>query len=116
MHNGAVQGMQMGTPHERLQYARALGGYDDATEAADAMGVPRPTYLAHENGSRGFKARAERYARFFRVSFEWLATGRGEPRPDSLDARVLAMSPEDQLRVREFVDFVESRSGLKKTG
>lgn len=106
----------MQQPYERLQRARELAGYENATDAADAMGVPRPTYLGHENGSRGFKGTAERYAKFFRVSFEWLMTGAGEPRPTSLDARVRAMSPEERRRIYEFIDFVESRSGLKQTG
>jgi hypothetical protein len=106
----------MQQPHERLQRARELAGYENATDAAIALGVPAPTYLGHENGSRGFKIKAERYAKFFRVSYEWLMTGAGEPRPASLDARVKAMSPEERRRIYEFIDFVESRSGLKNTG
>lgn len=44
------------------------------------MGVPEPTYLAHENASRGLtRATAVRYAKFFRASVEWLLTGRGDP-------------------------------------
>lgn len=106
----------MQSPYERLQFARELAGYGTATDAANAMGVALPTYLGHENGSRGFKSKADRYAKFFRVSYEWLMTGAGEPRPTSLDARVKAMSPEERRRIYEFIDFVESRSGLKQTG
>lgn len=61
----------------RLARARELAGYSEATEAARALGVKAPTYLGHENGSRGFKANAERYARFFKVNLEWLWAGRG---------------------------------------
>jgi phage repressor protein C with HTH and peptisase S24 domain len=108
--------MRMKEPHQRLAHARELAGYETATEAADAMGARRPTYMGHENGSRGFKAEAERYARFFRVSFEWLATGRGEPRRESLDARVQALPAEEQRRVREFIEFIESRRPLRDVG
>ena len=41
------------------------------------MGIGVPGYSAHENGNRGFKEMAERYARFYRVNLEWLLTGRG---------------------------------------
>lgn len=34
--------------------------------------------MGHENGSRGFSKSAERYADFFKVSLEWLLTGRGQ--------------------------------------
>ena len=66
--------------HERLQWARKQAGFDEATDAARAMGISPPTYLGHENGSRGFISMAARYARFFKVDFEWLATGRGDPK------------------------------------
>jgi phage repressor protein C with HTH and peptisase S24 domain len=42
------------------------------------MGVEEPTYLGHENGSRGLSRAAARYARFFHVSLDWLIDGRGE--------------------------------------
>jgi phage repressor protein C with HTH and peptisase S24 domain len=52
--------------------------YASPGEAADALGVERPTYWGHENGSRGFSRSAERYADFFKVSLEWLLTGKGQ--------------------------------------
>lgn len=64
----------------RLAKARSAAGYASASEAARAMGVPVPSYSHHENGNRGFAKLADRYARFFRVSVEWLLTGRGEMR------------------------------------
>ena len=64
-------------PHERLKDARIAAGYLEASEAARALGIPEPTYLAHENGSRGFRAKADTYARKYKVSLEWLLTGRG---------------------------------------
>lgn len=43
------------------------------------MGVSRTTYYGHENGSVGFRTKsAILYARKFKVSLEWLETGRGE--------------------------------------
>lgn len=68
----------MTEPHERLQQARAAAGYSEATKAARALGIKDQTYLAHENGNRGFKSRADQYARKYGVSLEWLLTGRGQ--------------------------------------
>jgi hypothetical protein len=70
----------MATIHERLRWGRERAGFDTATDAAESLGVPEPTYLAHENGSRGFKHdAADRYARKFKISLDWLLTGRGQP-------------------------------------
>ena len=62
----------------RLKLARDGAGYRSAAKAAEAMGVAYPTYAGHENGSRGLRKNIERYAQFFRVSVDWLLTGRGE--------------------------------------
>lgn len=64
----------------RLRQARRDRGYKTATEAADALNVSRATYLGHENGSRGFKHSAARYAAFYRVSLAWLWAKRGPMR------------------------------------
>lgn len=64
---------------ERLQWAREHAGFATASEAARAVGVGEPTYLGHENGSRGYHRNAERYARRFRVRLEWLWSGQGSP-------------------------------------
>lgn len=64
---------------QRLQIARKAAGFSDAAEAAKAMGVPYPTYAAHENAWRGFRpAAASKYARRFHVSLDWLLEGRGD--------------------------------------
>ncbi|HEX7881678.1 MAG TPA: helix-turn-helix transcriptional regulator [Afipia sp.] len=64
--------------HQRLADARLKAGFPEASDAARALGVKVPTYLAHENGSRGFKrSSAELYARRYHVSLEWLLTNRG---------------------------------------
>lgn len=62
---------------DRLIRARKHAGFDTAAAAAEALSVKEPTYMGHENGSRGFKSKAEQYARRFGVSLEWLLTGRG---------------------------------------
>ena len=68
----------MTTSADRLRTARVAAGYATAKHAAEAMGASVPTYIQHENGTRGYPAsRAERYARFFRVSPEWLLYGTG---------------------------------------
>lgn len=61
----------------RLRQAREAAGWADGTTAARAIGVAPPTYLGHENGSRGYRDKASRYADFFKVNLEWLLTGRG---------------------------------------
>lgn len=66
--------------HERLRLARTKAGYTEASLAAEAMGVAKATYTHHENGHRDFAKRADQYARFFRVSLDWLMTGKGEMR------------------------------------
>lgn len=68
----------MSTPHERLKEARVSSGYDSASDAARAMGVGVSTYINHENGQAGITRQAQRYARFFRVSLDWLLTGKGK--------------------------------------
>ena len=64
------------SPHQRLRVAREQAGFSRASEAARAMGIEEPTYLGHENGSRGLSRAAPRYARFFGVSLDWLIDGR----------------------------------------
>lgn len=64
--------------HERLAAARRHAGFNSATEAAEALGVPYGTYAGHENGSSGFRAdKGEIYAKKFKVRFEWLMRGTG---------------------------------------
>lgn len=65
-------------PHDRLKKARLAAGYETATAAAEAMGVKVPTYIHHENGRSGLSRVLKRYAAFFRVSADWLLTGKGD--------------------------------------
>lgn len=69
----------MPTVHERLAIARERAGYRTAADAARALGVKEPTYYSHENGTSGLRASvADKYARKFKVSLDWLLTGRGD--------------------------------------
>lgn len=69
----------MTEPHERLAKARADAGYKTAAEAARARGWAYPTYAGNENGSRGITAdAAQKYARAFKVSANWILFG-GDP-------------------------------------
>lgn len=63
---------------ERLIAARKAAGYATAADAARALGMSLPSYTHHENGTRGLSRAGQRYARFFRVSLDWLLDGRGE--------------------------------------
>lgn len=79
LHNGAIYGWGMDTPASRLRVARLRAGYETAKDAAEALGFPVSTYLAHENGSRGYPAKkAYTYARRFKVREQWLLYGVGE--------------------------------------
>ncbi len=63
----------------RLQQLRERAGYKDAADAARAMGVPVPTYQAHENGSRNLIKNASIYADFFGVDISSLTRDDNEP-------------------------------------
>lgn len=57
----------------RLREAREGAGFSKASEAAVGFNWSKPTYHAHENGSRGIRvAVGRRYARAFGVKFNWL--------------------------------------------
>jgi hypothetical protein len=63
---------------KRLLEARLKNGYRTASDAARALQIAGPTYLAHENGTRQIRPDiAAFYARQFAISTEWLLFGRG---------------------------------------
>lgn len=77
LHHAVHYVEMMDTPAERLKAAREAAGYPHAKDAAIAMGLSVATYIQHENGTRNFPTdRAQRYARFFRTTPEWLLYGR----------------------------------------
>lgn len=97
------------TPGDRLKQAREAAGFDHASEAARALRIPVPTYLAHESGERGIQRQAERYAAFFRVSLDWLLTGRGaakgRPRVQELYD---GLPPDKQAEALRFLEFLRT--------
>lgn len=70
----------MQTPADRLKAARLEAGYSTAAEAARAIGIKEPTYSGHENGTTKLTRQAERYARFYRLSLDYLLEGKGARR------------------------------------
>jgi DNA-binding XRE family transcriptional regulator len=79
LHHTARYQRVVESANERLKEARQRAGFDTAVDAARALGIAQSTYIAHENGNRGFPAkRAPIYARKFKVSEEWLLYGKGE--------------------------------------
>lgn len=69
----------MDDPASRLRVARLRAGYETGKDAAESLGFPVSTYLAHENGSRGYPAKkAYTYARKFKVREQWLLYGVGD--------------------------------------
>jgi DNA-binding XRE family transcriptional regulator len=74
-------------PQDRLQKARQEAGYENAVDAARAFGWGQSTYISHENGTRGLKPTiAEKYARAFRVTPEWLLYGNKGKKAQALAA------------------------------
>jgi phage repressor protein C with HTH and peptisase S24 domain len=73
--------MKISTPAGRLQWARQNHGrYKTATDAARAYGWPVSTYLGHENGDRSpSREAAKKYAKAYKVRWEWLLEGEGKP-------------------------------------
>ena len=90
--------------HERLKQARLNAGFRHASEAARALGVPNPTYLAHENGTRDFDAEStERYARRYGVSPSWILFGQ-KSKPEPQTNPTLVPSQEEEALDRSSVE------------
>lgn len=61
----------------RLRKARKAQ-FKNAVDAAESLGVPYQTYIAHENANRIFDVEsALLYSRRFRVGLDWLIAGVG---------------------------------------
>lgn len=105
----------MPSPHERLRKAREEAGYQSASDAARAMGVGETAYYNHENGWRGLSRGAERYARFFRVSVDWLLFGKGEMRPRPRNG-ALALPVMGKVGAGAVVDMPDDPAGLESLG
>lgn len=97
--------MALDTPARRLQWARQHHGrYRNPTEAARAFGWPISTYLGHENADRNpSRAAAKRYAKAYRVRWEWLLEGDGAPSAP-VDAAITAIPLLSWVSAGELVD------------
>lgn len=74
--------MALDTLAKRLKWARENDGrYKQPAEAAGAFGWKASTYHGHENGDRpGARlATLKRYAKAYKVRWEWLLDGSGSP-------------------------------------
>tara|TARA_Y100001947_G_scaffold155109_1_gene160570 strand:+ start:622 stop:1305 length:684 start_codon:yes stop_codon:yes gene_type:complete len=78
LHNFLRYRNGMNETADRLREARVAAGYSSVQDACAAFGWKYSTYAGHENGQRGIRADAlQRYAKAYRVTVEWLLTGKG---------------------------------------
>lgn len=104
----------MESPSDRLKAARIAAGYTTAPAAAEAMGVPEPTYMAHENGSRGLSRIVDRYAKFFRVAPEWLNWGAHPPKwVLDKEAATPEPRPAEPIDLNALKAFIKDRDRVK---
>ena len=94
---------------DRLRVARERR-FDTAAEAAAALKIPIGTYSTHENGARGFRRSAPRYATFFRVDLEWLLTGRGGMDSDPLVELIRQLPRDQRPEAENFVQFLIAKA------
>jgi transcriptional regulator with XRE-family HTH domain len=89
--NCEIAAMGLDSPHQRLRWARQQHGqYVTPTDAARAFGWKTSTYLGHENGDRNpSRAAAKRYARAYRVRWEWLLDKEGSPTIARSSAKII---------------------------
>lgn len=86
----------------RLKEARKKAGFKTASQAIAQFGWRSSTYHAHENGQNRFGVDdAERYARAYGVSVEWLLAEKGEA----------AITAEDTSRREHITDKRVSKCG-----
>lgn len=66
------------TIHERLRKARKEAGFSTVKEAAERFDLNENTLASNENGNKPYgRKAAERYSEAFKVSLDWLLTGKG---------------------------------------
>jgi hypothetical protein len=100
-------------PYQRLRWARERK-YRTKTAAAEAMGVPYPTYAGHENGTTKIpRDQGLRYARFFRIRVGWLMNNEGGPTGNSDDdpfqELLNELPPEDRRELFRFGEYLRDR-------
>lgn len=102
------------TLSERLKFARARAGYENATDAAARFGFPVIGYRSHENGNRGFKASvAKRYAKAYGVSAGWLITGEGPMVAQSIDNEISELPPDIQAETMKDIRTILAAAKIK---
>lgn len=103
--------------HERLEEARLKAGYETVTEAAEALGVKYPTYAGHENGTTGLRLEpAMKYARKFKVSLDWLVTGKGRGPESSGAWEIFLMIADLDLSASDIDYLKQSVEYVKRSG
>gem|GEM_PF-5087370 len=102
MHSANMQNALMDDFGKRLIQARERKGMN-AKDAAKALRMPYPTYKAHENGSRGGRRHAEKYAKFYAVNLKWLLTGQGSLKGDPIVEIVEGLPPDAQNYALSFL-------------
>jgi hypothetical protein len=108
---------------QRLRLAREKRGFKSAKDAAEFFGWSYNSYAQHENGLRGIKKAAEKYATAYRVSRGWLLTGEGAGPGENgaISQKALEMAralaripPERQEEALRFLEFL-GRASEDKT-
>ncbi|QHJ84453.1 MAG: hypothetical protein [Caudoviricetes sp.] len=88
----------------RLKAARKAAGFSSAIDAAAAQRISYPTYVAHENGTRGISGKMlELYAKRFGVTTDWLLSGRKD-----------ALTGHYKRKIDEKLSFIVEATGWKQ--
>lgn len=85
----------------RLKAARLGAGYNTAKAAAEMLRVSENSYMQHENGTRGYSARATYYAQAFGTSPEWLLWGRPASRLKEIEAELARITDAERRALAE---------------
>lgn len=88
----------------RLKAARKAAGFSSAIDAAAAQRINYPTYVAHENGTRGISGKMlELYAKRFGVTTDWLLSGRKD-----------ALTGHYKRKIDEKLSFIVEATGWRQ--
>jgi hypothetical protein len=109
----------METIGQRLEKARKAAGFPTPDDAVQSLGMKYPTYIAHENGTGGFRVQsAVIYARKFKVSLDWLLTGKGkgpgevDEALDDLLASWAKLTHDEKANIQNTVRIFASRHSI----
>lgn len=102
---------------KRLTEARIARGFRSVKEAVDFFGWVYESYVQHENGLRGIKKQAFKYAKAYNVSPGWLLTGEGvgpDGNANSIDAKIQHLPADKRQQIESYVQFVIESSEAEK--